>query len=122
MASGGYIEHTEVEIILRCDDDTRHPQSRLEALAEMEPAMTAAHGNEFDPTRNMAEFMREAGFTDVKEHRFKLPLGWWSTDPKYKEIGRFFERYFKTGMQGWLMQVYTKNMGVRSHPTAVILR
>jgi hypothetical protein len=116
MASGGYIEHTEIDIKLLCDDDTRHPESQIQALADNAAAMSAAHGNQFDPAGDMATFMTEAGFVDVKELRFKLPLGWWSADSKYKEIGTFFERYYKTGMQGWLMQVYTKAMGVSVSP------
>ena len=113
MASGGWIEHIEFEIKTRCDDGTENPDSELERFAHRTLDMTATHGHNFNISDDTANCMREAGLTDVREIRFKIPLGWWSADPKYKEVGRFYERYFKTGLQGWCMQVYTKNMGVR---------
>jgi hypothetical protein len=31
--------------------------------------------------------MKDAGFVDIVEKRYKLPVGGWSSDPKYREIG-----------------------------------
>lgn len=112
MQSGGWIEQIEVEIKVHCDDDTRKPDSAIEGLTNQVSEMSAAHGSYFEIAQNMARIMREAGFTDVREAKYKLPVGWWSADPKYKEIGRFFERFYKTGLQGWLMHIWTKSMGV----------
>lgn len=112
MESGGWIEQIEVEIQAYCDDDTRNPNSSIERLINHVPEMSAAHGVHFRIADNMASTMREAGFTDVREAKYKLPLGWWSADPKYKEIGRFYERFYKTGLQGWLMHIWTKSLGV----------
>ena len=112
MRSGAYIEQIEVEINARCDDDTRNPESHLERLANLSKDMSEAHGVDFRIADTMSARMAEAGFTDVKEAKYKLPLGWWSADPRYKEIGKFYERYFKTGLQGWLMHILTKSMGV----------
>jgi hypothetical protein len=112
MQPGAYIEQIEVEINARCDDDTRNPDSYIEKLANLSKDMGQAHGVDFRIAENMSSFMSEAGFTDIKEAKYKLPLGWWSADPRYKEIGKFYERYFKTGLQGWLMHILTKTMGV----------
>jgi hypothetical protein len=116
MQPGAYIEQIEVEINARCDDDTRNPDSYIEKLANLSNDMGQAHGVDFRIAENMASFMSEAGFTDIKEAKYKLPLGWWSADPRYKEIGKFYERYFKTGLQGWLMHILTKTMGVCYFP------
>lgn len=116
MESGAWIEQIEVEIKAYCDDDTRDPNSALEQLANMSKDMTAAQDLDFNIAENMARLLTEAGFADVKEAKYKLPLGWWSVDPKYKEIGKFYERFYKTGLQGWLMQVCTKSMGVSCLP------
>lgn len=114
MESGGWIEQIEIEIKAYCDDDTRNPNGTLEQLAEMAVPMSQAHGSYFKIAENMARIMTDAGFSDVKEAKYKLPLGWWSADPKYKEIGKFYERFYKTGLQGWIMQIWTKSMGVSS--------
>ena len=118
MESGGWIEQIEVEIKANCDDETRNPDGAIESLVNRVSEMSAAHGVHFRIAENMAHMMREAGFTDVREAKYKLPLGWWSADPKYKEIGKFFERFYKTGLQGWLMHIWTKTMGVSLQPRA----
>lgn len=116
MQSGGWLEQIEVEIKSYCDDDTRIPDGAIEHLADLSRKMSAAHGAHFNIAENMTSIMRDAGFTDVREAKYKLPLGWWSADPKYKEIGKFYERFYKTGLQGWLMHICTKTMGVSGKP------
>jgi hypothetical protein len=112
MHSGAWMEQIEIEIKAYCDDETRNPGGTLEHLAEQTKAMSIAHGSYFNIADDMERLMKEAGFADVREAKYKLPLGWWSADPKYKEIGKFYERFYKTGLQGWLMHIWTKNMGV----------
>jgi len=60
----------------------------------------------------MKELIEQAGFVNVQERKLKLPLGSWATDPKLKDIGRFHERFYKTGLQGWLLQICTRTLGV----------
>lgn len=60
----------------------------------------------------MAGLMREAGFVDVVEKRFKWPIGPWSSDPKLKEIGRWNLLNWEEGMEGWVMAAYTRVLGV----------
>ena len=120
MESGAWIEQIEVEIKVYCDDDTRKPDGELERLAEMTQVMSSTHGAYFQIAENMSTMMRDAGFTDVREAKYKLPVGWWSADPKYKEIGKFFERFYKTGLQGWLMHIWTKSMGVSQGRSQVV--
>lgn len=55
--------------------------------------------------------MEKAGFVDIVEVRHKLPLGPWSSDPVYQNLGMYFELYWRTGCQGWLMQSLVKNLG-----------
>ena len=113
MQSGGWVEQTEVEIKVHCDDDTANPDGRIENIVKLSHDMTNASGTDFQIAGRMKEEMEAAGFQDVREVRFRLPLGPWSADLRYKEIGKFYERYYKTGLQGWLMRTLTKNLGVR---------
>lgn len=112
MQAGGWLEQTEVEIKVYCDDDTANPDSQVEKLAKLSHDMSDAYGTDFQIAGRMKEEMEAAGFEDVREVRFRLPLGPWSADPRYKEIGKFYERYYKTGLQGWLMRILTTKFGV----------
>ena len=69
-------------------------------------------GKTFEIAENMAGLVREAGFEDVVEKRFKWPVGPWSTDPKLKEIGRWNLLNWEEGMEGWVMAAYTRVLGV----------
>lgn len=55
--------------------------------------------------------MATAGFVDIVEVRHKLPLGPWSSDARLYELGRYFEMFWRTGCQGWLMQSFIKDLG-----------
>jgi hypothetical protein len=112
MNSGGWIEHMEVEIDALTDDPEILPGSQIRALTEYTKEMTVATGRDFQLSIGMKGMIEQAGFVDVQEQRLKLPLGPWATDPKMKDLGRFYERFYKTGLQGWLLQLCTRNMGV----------
>jgi len=113
MISGAWIEQLEVEINPRTDDHSDAPDSHIKALANYTPAMGAASGRDLNISDVMKAMIEEAGFVGVREKRLKLPLGPWATDQKYKDVGRFFERFYKTGLQGWLLHICTRNLGVR---------
>lgn len=112
MTSDGWIEQLEVEIDPLCDDQTADPNSEIKSLVNLTTEMSVRAGRDFHISRSMKAMIEAAGFVDVQEQRLKLPLGHWSTDPKYREVGKFFERFYKTGLQGWLMQICTRYLGV----------
>jgi hypothetical protein len=119
MNSGGWIEQAEIDIAVHCDDDTDKPDSELKKLVEFSHEMGAAFGTDFHIARGMKQLMEAAGFEKVREAEFKLPLGPWSTNPRYREIGKFFERFYKTGLQGWLMHICTTKFGVSRPDTNI---
>lgn len=69
-------------------------------------------GKTFEIAENMAGLMREAGFEEVVEKRFKWPVGPWSSDARLKEIGRWNLLNWEEGMEGWVMAGYTRVLGV----------
>ena len=110
MKSGAWIEQIEVEIVVHCDDNTQKPDSDIFRLADLATDMGKAINRNFRIAEQMADLLKGTGFADVQEQLYKLPLGRWSTDPRYKEIGNFYEAFYKTGLQGWLMAALTRGM------------
>lgn len=86
-------------------------------MADLSHDLGKAYGTEFRIADRMEAEMKAVGFSDVTTTKFKLPLGPWSADAKYKEIGKFYERYYKTGAEGWIMHILTQKMGVRDLPS-----
>lgn len=80
----------------------------------------------------MASLIYEAGFEDVRQERYMLPLfdssegiaptatttssicGEYSDYPvtRLAEIARWFRQFWETGMEGWILAVSTRYMGV----------
>ncbi|KIX07729.1 uncharacterized protein Z518_02383 [Rhinocladiella mackenziei CBS 650.93] len=112
MNSGGWIEQLEIEIKASTDDDSDRPGSHIKRICALHTELGAASGREFDIAATMKEHIEQAGFVDVQQQRLKLPLGPWPSDPKMKEVGRLFERFYKTGLQGWLLHICTRSWGV----------
>jgi hypothetical protein len=52
------------------------------------------------------------GFKDVTEKKYKMPLGPWSSDRKYKDVGRWHLLECYEGIEGWSMAMLTRLMGV----------
>jgi hypothetical protein len=61
----------------------------------------------------MASDMTTAGFINLREETFKTPMGEWSSDPKLRELGRWNLLQFDVGLEGFAMQLLTREMGVR---------
>ncbi|KAK6078354.1 methyltransferase domain-containing protein [Seiridium cupressi] len=62
-------------------------------------------GRDLTVTRKYKKWLEEAGFVEVRETRFVLPVHQWMEDPKFKEIGRFNQRNMMDGVRGggWMM-------------------
>ena len=112
MRRGGWIEQYEIEIDARTIDDSELPDSEIRKLSDIKDRMAQVSGRDFQISSKMKPLIEAAGFVDVHEQKVKLPLGPWASDPKVKEIGKFFELFYKTGVQGWLMQICTRLLGV----------
>jgi hypothetical protein len=56
--------------------------------------------------------MADAGYTDIQEKIFKLPVGPWSSDRKMKEIGAWNQHYMLQGLEGMCLFLFTKVLDV----------
>ncbi|RMZ81897.1 hypothetical protein DV738_g1952, partial [Chaetothyriales sp. CBS 135597] len=110
LRPGGWVEHIEYGSMAYCDDGTEKADSLIVRLAHLSHEMGGAMNLEFSVAEQAADRLRAAGFINVRETKYKLPLGQWWQHPRYKEIGRLFEHYYKTGLHGWLIAPLTRGM------------
>jgi hypothetical protein len=57
-------------------------------------------------------YIESAGFVNVVEKKYNMPVGPWSSDPLMKEIGRWNLMHCFTGAEGWGLRLLTKVLGV----------
>ncbi|KAK4504401.1 hypothetical protein PRZ48_005317 [Zasmidium cellare] len=111
LQPGGWIEQVEWSIHNRSADGTLSPDATLARWSRNALECAQRTGKTFEIAENMAGLIREAGFEEVVERRFKWPIGPWSSDKKLKEIGRWNLLNWEEGMEGWVMAPYTRVLG-----------
>lgn len=109
---GGYIEQVEWSVHNRSIHGPLDPDSVLARWSQYAVQIGNTSGKTFEIAENMAGHIRDAGFVDVFEKRYKWPVGPWSSDPRMKDIGRWNLLNWEEGMEGWVMAVYTRVLGV----------
>lgn len=109
LQPGGWIEHFDVDINIRSNDNIKPmpEDSKLAHIGELFYASAKKAGNASDVTDFMKEEIETAGFVNVKEVLYKVPLGDWPKHPIYKEAGRLSLSQYKQGMEGWVMWLFT---------------
>lgn len=113
MAPGGYIEQVELNIEPKSEDDSLPADSILFQWTTIAQNWTRATSKKFLVANELKQQIADAGFVDVVEQIFKLPLGTWSSDERFKNIGRFYQQFWREGMEGWVMAIATRHLGVR---------
>lgn len=113
LETGGYIEHAELNIQPYSDDNTIPADCILKQWYQNVAATwEQATGKNFFITSQIQDTLTQAGFVDVTEKTFKIPLGPWSSDENYKQLGRWEQQFWRTGMEGWLVAIATRILGV----------
>ena len=54
------------------------------------------------------DLMEEAGFVDVVQMPFQLPVGTWAKGEKQKEIGRFNQEVVLQGVDAFTIPLFTR--------------
>lgn len=111
---GGHIEQLEWSVHNRsqAQDGALSPRQTLARWSRYAVDVGRRSGKTFEIAETMAALVKDAGFVDVVERRFKWPIGPWSSDPRMKEIGRWNLLSWEQGMEGWVLASYTRVLGV----------
>ena len=104
---GGWLEDVEIDIHFKSDDGSVAPGDTLFEWATPFFASGEKFGRTFAVVEKNKQWMKDAGFVNVVEKKFKIPLGGWSSDPKLKEIGRWNLLFCMQGLEGWALFVLT---------------
>lgn len=104
----GYTKFTKISIYYSCDDGSLPKDSLFTKHGALSETVLAQTGF----TGNVPELMRAgiegAGFVNVHERNFKMPLGDWPKHPIYKEAGRLHMKGISEGLEGWSMYAMTR--------------
>jgi hypothetical protein len=106
---GGWIEDLEFDIATRSDrvppDHVYHQWNGL--FAECGERM----GKTFKVHALMKQQIIDAGFVDVVETTWRVPIGGWSSDPKLKTIGMYTLMFLEESLEGFALYMLKEIMG-----------
>ncbi|RPA86305.1 S-adenosyl-L-methionine-dependent methyltransferase [Ascobolus immersus RN42] len=109
LAPGGILEFQETDIgRAYSEDGSVKPGS---PIAEYNKVLCEAGkilGREADITPKLVDFVKAAGFVDVKEIKMKFPVGSWPKDPRQKEIGTVVQEILQTGTEAYGLASLTR--------------
>ncbi|EEH06366.1 methyltransferase [Histoplasma capsulatum var. duboisii H88] len=111
LKPGGWLEIQEPEAWMSSDDDT---MARATAASEVQILCNAAakkFGKEINMAHKFKQMLIDAGFEDVREEIFKVPIGPWPKDPKLKELGRYFLENVILGVEAYAYGFIGKILG-----------
>jgi hypothetical protein len=69
-------------------------------------------GQTFNVAKQSKRLIEEAGFVDVVEKKYKMPVGAWMADERWKELGRWNLLYLSTGLEGMQLWILKTVLGV----------
>ncbi|RAK80762.1 class I SAM-dependent methyltransferase [Aspergillus fijiensis CBS 313.89] len=120
LAPGGWLELQESANTLYSEDGSLKPDSWMVKM--MEGLLEAGDkiGQTLDPAPSFEGWVREAGFTNVQKHAFKLPIGPWPKDARLKECGSFMRVNFIEGVEGFTAQLFIDVLGWTQEDVAAL--
>ena len=97
LGPGGWFEAQELLPTMRCDDGTMPEDWPLKRLLEDLQDCSDALGRDLRCAESYKRAMLAAGFVDVQQVTYKLPINNWPKDRKWKEMGGMWKGTFEMG-------------------------
>ncbi|PSN70480.1 S-adenosyl-L-methionine-dependent methyltransferase, partial [Corynespora cassiicola Philippines] len=107
LQPGGYFEQVEMSVVPKSDDGTIEPGSIFEQWGETSLLLGDKFGKSLRTVDESKAGIEAAGFVNVVEHRWKIPLGGWAADKRFKEIGQYNRAHWEQGIEGWSIYLLT---------------
>lgn len=122
LQPGGWLESQEAYPSVLCDDGTLDKESHafFKYTQKLDEAAMEA-GKPLRIANKLKRWYQEAGFVDVHEEVFKLPINSWPKDPQFKLIGRFWADCITSGLQGFSLALFTRVLGWSKEEVEVYL-
>ncbi|KAF2139284.1 uncharacterized protein K452DRAFT_289833 [Aplosporella prunicola CBS 121167] len=121
LKPGAWYEQVEYSVTWISDDGTVPDGHIFKEWGNIFEEAGEKNGKTFRIWALQKQYMLDAGFEEVTEHRMKMPVGPWSSDPKLKEVGKWHLIECFQGLEGWAMALLTRVMGWSPEEVQVFL-
>ena len=111
LRPGGWFEAQELFPRMHCDDGTLTDDSPLKVWSETLMGASSKASRPVDIAPKLKEWMQQAGFVDVRERVFKLPVNNWPLQRFYKDVGRLWQQNLLMGLSGLSLALLSRVEG-----------
>ncbi|EFW15033.1 conserved hypothetical protein [Coccidioides posadasii str. Silveira] len=108
LKPGGWFDQLEMSVQFQSDEGNLKDHHILSVWSKLFIRMGEMTGKTFRIAELAKGYMEKAGFQNVTEVRFKLPVGTWSSDKHMKELGEWNLLQCDQGIEGWAMALLTR--------------
>lgn len=104
LAPGGYFEQCELTPNAECDDGVYKKDNMIQSLCRLIPDLEKPLNTDYRIATSMRQMVEDAGFIDVEERRIRAPWSPWHPPGTHEhEVGAAFQKFYETGLQGWMV-------------------
>lgn len=104
------MESQEIMSMPSCEDDTMGDDWPFQEWAEYLDQASVKAARPLKVAHKLKGWYEEAGFVDVREKVFKLPMNEWPQDNHLKALGRMWEENVLSGLSGFSMAHYSRDL------------
>jgi hypothetical protein len=108
LEPGGFMESHEIYPKIYCDDGTMPPSFELLEWTRMQDKAAMTLGTPLRIANKLKTWYEQAGFVDVHEEIFRIPINSWARDSKYKLLGKFMLWNLCQGVHAWTAEYFVK--------------
>jgi ubiquinone/menaquinone biosynthesis C-methylase UbiE len=105
---GGYMESQELMFMPFCDDGSMPADWPFLEWSRLMQETSIETGRELNVAGRLKRWYEEAGFVDVQERVFQVPVGRWACETALKDLGHWWLENLLAGLQGFSLAYFTR--------------
>ncbi|RMJ29068.1 Methyltransferase [Aspergillus sp. HF37] len=121
LKPGGWFEFVDIAPVAYSDDDTIEEAPYMVKWAKLLDDASIEFGKRMNVAHLYKNWMESAGFKNVREDIYKVPLSPWAKDPKMKELGAYQQVNMLEGMETYTLALFTRVLGWSTESVQVFL-
>ncbi|CBX98131.1 hypothetical protein IAQ61_010233 [Plenodomus lingam] len=108
---GGWMESQEIYPKVYCDDNTMPPDFELLEWTKTQDMAAMRLGMPLRIANKLKNWYEQAGFVEVKQEIFCIPINSWPRDARHKLLGKFQHWNMVAGVHAWTVEYFVRALG-----------
>ena len=104
-----------------CDDDTMPPDYGVTKWLDTIKAALAVLGPDLLGAAKHEQYLKDAGFINVQQRKFKIPIGTWPKNKTLKTVGLYGRMMIYDGLEANSLRPFTRGLGWTTDEVHVFL-